>query len=463
MRRNLLWQKRARSELWGRGRIADWYLRPSQQDIYRCLLSHRQPFVEASRQFGKTTSILITVQELLLKNPGWVCRWCEPNKNQAREIVMPEMAKQSKIAPLSARPKWQSTDSFYIYPNGSRLYLRGVNEDAGESARGAFAHIVVADEFGTWRHPGCLDTILVPQLLTTRGICITASTPPENLGHPYYSRRDRAVREGRFIQKTIFDNESLTPEQIQEECEQAGGEDSPVWRREYLCQPVADPSTLVIPEYNPDVHDVPDDYARPGYFDAYVGADLGFQDFTGFCFGYHDFLKQELVIENEICVAGWNSKQIVEKAISIEGDLWGTTKPYSRWSDNELQTLADMATLHGYQMHPTRKDDKMSAINELRLRFKLNKIKIKKRCTNLRYQLKVGSWDERKKSFLRGEVTGHLDLIDALVYLNRNVDTRNNPWPQNPNVAMDVFVDPEATRKPGQLALEAAFQSPFKR
>ena len=80
-------------------------------------------------------------------------------------------------------------------------------------------------------------------------------------------------------------------------------------------------------------------------------------------------------------------------------------------------------------MVPTRKDDKLAAINSLRLRFTQGKIKINKRCKNLLFQLKVGLWNPQRTGFLRGENTGHLDAIDALIYLNRNINTTHNPFP----------------------------------
>ena len=82
-------------------------------------------------------------------------------------------------------------------------------------------------------------------------------------------------------------------------------------------------------------------------------------------------------------------------------------------------------------------------ITGLRLRFGSNKIRINRRCKNLIYQLKVGIWNDRKTDYKRGEKTGHLDAIDALVYLNRNVNTTKNPYPQNVGISQFTHHIPE--------------------
>jgi len=386
----------------------------------------------------------VCVIEQLNSNDAFIWRWAEPWKYQAREIVMPEVDKIQDGIPTKLRLKFYKTDSFYENWRGSRLYLRGVNEDRGESARGTFAHGITADEKGSWKDPVYIvNEVLLPQLLTTNGVLHTISTPPKDLGHRWYADKAQALQEGRFIQLTIDQVSYISASQRTEMCTAVGGPQSPAWRREFLCEPVADPESLVIPEFDEALDVVDDSYPRPPFFDAYVGADLGFHDNTGLLFGYYDFVQATLVIQRELWVKAKNSKEIVEAARPIEQQLWQHQAPYLRTSDNELQQLYDMATLCDYAMLPTAKDDKEAAINALRLRFKARKIKIHKSCVNLIFQLKVGMWDETRRKFLRGEGIGHLDLIDALIYLNRNVNTHRNPYPQEAINLSTHFVPPE--------------------
>lgn len=465
--------------LWERGIIAPWYLREDQFPIYELLLQTDRPFVECARRYGKTTTILCYVLERLIQNAGWVCLWCEPDKNQAREIVQPEITKLFKMAPRHMRPVWSTEDSFYWFPStgnretASRLKLRGVNHDRGDSARGPFANIIVADEYGFWRDPGyTIQEALAPQLQTTLGPLIKASTPPEDLGHAYYEDKVEAMVAGRFVQRVIYDNKSLSEQAFQSIVKDCKGVHTPAFRREYLCEPVSDPERLVIPEYDESVHDVPDDYPRPAHFDAYVGIDLGFNDNTAMLFAYVDFLKRELVIDDVLLVSGKNSKEITDSAKAKELSLWGrrlddgriSPKPDSevdRVSDNDLQQIYDMQTLCSYFVRATAKDDKIAALNELRLLFTGARIKIKKRCGPLRYQLKVGLWNERRTDFQRGEKTGHLDAIAALIYLSRNVNWHHNPYPQyGVDVSHATHYIPESDSQGSEeKALEKAFGS----
>lgn len=437
-------------------------MRPSQQDVYQLLRREKYPFIEAARRWGKTTSILVYVLEELRRNPGWVARWCEPFKNQAREIVMPEMKKLMADCPKHLRFEWKTTDSYFEGPGESRLYLRGVNEDKGESARGPFAHIIVADEYGSWVDADYIrKDVLRPQIDTTNGKLIIASTPAKNLGHIYYDLKLRAIQRGRFIKKTIYDNESYTPEKIKEIAEECGGFDSDTFRREYLCEPVADSKSLVIPEYHEELHDfAPDKTSRPHYFDTYVGVDLGLNDNTAFLFGYYDFQTATIYIEDEWLDNGKNTQEIVEAAKAKELALWGEKAPFRRIGDNELQQLYDMQTQFGYTILPTRKDDKLAAINALRVRFREGKIKISSRCESLRFQLKVGLWNERRTDFLRGDKTGHLDAIDALIYLNRNLDLHHNPYPPLGVGDYNVVTNPNSVPTQDGEALKRAFR-PF--
>lgn len=451
-------------KLWEMGIVGAWYLTKNQLDAYELLKNNQDPFLEAGRRFGKSTTGIIHVIEKERQKEGQIWRWCEPWKNQAREIVIPEMENLQRYAPKKYRWKYYKTDSLYAGPNGGKLYLRGVNEDKGESARGPKADGIVADEIGSWAEPDyILKEVLRPQLLTTNGQLISMGTPPPDLGHPFYAYKEKAIRDGRFLQKTVYHNDLITPEKILKLIEECGGPNSPAWRREYLCEPISEPDRLVIPEFT-EAHVFSGEECLPKHFDAYVGCDLGFNDNTALIFGVYDFLNRTLLILDELVVSGKNSKEIAEGAKAVERRLWGDKKPYLRISDNDKQQLYDMSSLFGYQMLPTRKDDKLAAINQLRVRFTHGKIKIHERCQALKYQLKVGLWNEKRTDYLRGDVTGHLDAIDALVYLNRNVNEHRNPYPADSHdYGTHHIPTPSPSVQGDNAILQKAFESPFAR
>lgn len=417
---------------WHNGVIAVEYLRPSQLDVYELIRKTKFPFVEAARRFGKTTSLLTFVLEQLVRNPGWICRWCFPNKNQAREVLGAEIEKIQRDCPETMRFKYQVTDSVYIHPNGSKLFIRGVNEDRGDSARGPASNIIVCDEYGFWNEPDYIvREALFPQLENQPGQwLIKASTPPRNLGHRYYIEREEAIRKGRFIQKIIYDNEALSQEEIQTIIEESGGIDSPAFRRERLCEPVSDPDLLIIPEWSDADNTVPDDYPRPEYFTPYVGGDSGADDNTAILFGYYDFTKNETVIEHEIVVNGRTTREIVTLAKGVEAQAWDEKRPKRRVYDAPKQLIYDICAEHSWPVEMPLKDDKIAAIHKLRTEVGARRFKVKERCVHLRRQMKVGMWkNEKHLDFERTEGLGHLDAIAAAIYFNRVIDKRDNPEP----------------------------------
>lgn len=426
----------ARAELWERGIVAPWYLRPSQMDVYRLIITHKFPFIEAARRFGKTNSILAFVEEQLRQNPGWIARWCFPDKNQAREVLTAEISKIEQDCPDHLRTRYHTTHSYYLFANGSKLFIRGVNHDRGESARGPSANIIICDEYGFWTDPAySVDSCLYPQLENQPGHwLIKASTPPENLGHLYYDEKELAARRGEFIQKILYDNEALSQKEIKEIIERSGGINSPAFRRERLCEAVTDPDRLVVPEYRDEVGEggnvLSDTFPRPEFFTPYVGGDSGVDDNTAILFGYYDFCENRTVIEKEYITSGKTTSEIIGACKLIEQDLWGHMRPRLRTYDADKQLIYDIFKDHEYPVHMPDKHDKTAAIHSLRVRVGQRQFKVKESCVHLRRQLKVGLWrDEKKLDFERTEGLGHLDAVAAAIYFNRHVDIDFNPVP----------------------------------
>lgn len=429
-----LTQSESREQLWQMGVVAPWYLKKYQLDGYQLLLNQRFPFFEWSRRIGKTTTVLVHKAEKALRIEGYVCRWCEPWKGQARQIVMPEIDKLNLFAPNPKfKFKYYNTDSFYEVPaTGGRIYLLGVNEDRGESARGPYAHDVVADEFGSWKEPRyIINEVFMPQVLSTNGAIAEVSTPPRDLGHAYYEEKDRAAREGRLSRKTIWaaEGQLYSRGQIEEICAAVGGVNSPAWQREFLCEPVSDPDLLIVPEWSVD-NIVANDYPRPEFYTPYVGGDSGADDNTAVLFGYYDFTTDTVIVEQEYVTNGKTTSEIVGHCKLIEKELWGTVPVERRVYDAAKQLIFDIYTDLKWPVQMPEKDGKLAAIHDLRVEVGARRFKIKEHCKHTIRQLKVGMWkDERHSDFERTEGLGHLDAVAAAIYLNRTIKRKLNPNP----------------------------------
>ena len=379
-------------------------------------------------------------------------RWCEPWKNQCREIVMPEIDKIQSFVSNRYRFEWKTIDSYYECRwTGSRLYLRGVNEDRGESARGSASHIIVCDEFGSWRNPHYIITeVLGPQLLTTRGKLVFMGTPPNNQTHLFYDIKDKAVEEGRFIQRLIHDQEIVEWDVIEEAIKRAGGWESTAVKREYLCQKVTDPKFSIIPEWKDEyIQDIP----RDEYFQFYLkidALDIGVRDLTVCLLAYYDFRRAKLIVIDEIVMNGpaMTTEKLAEAIRAKEtehfGIKWGLIYegPKQRWrveppehfrmrrvSDIDLLLLSDLTNIHSLYFEPTDKGYLEEMVNEVRLWVGAGRVLINPRCKYTIDSLRYGIWDEKRNEWERSDRLGHFDALASLMYMIRNVDSRTNPIP----------------------------------
>jgi hypothetical protein len=450
--------------LWRLGNVRDWYLKPKQKSALLTIRDMEDPFFEASRRQGKTTTGLGYIVEESILKPGFVTRWCEPWKNQCREIVMTEMDKLQSRIPKRYRFRWNTTDSFYRCDwNDSRIYLRGVNEDRGESARGTAAHIVVCDELGSWREPTyVINEVLLPQILTTRGKLLKLGTPPKNLAHAYYKLKERAQADGNFVQRTIKDQELVEADQVEKLVRAMGGWDSPAVRRELLCEKVVDPNSAIVPEWDDRMIEAlpPDEFFA--FYLKYDAVDTGVRDNTVCLLAYYDFMKAKLVVLDEIVLTGpeMTTERLAERMRALEATYWKVKweefekEGRKRWrmiapahlrlkrvSDIDLRLINDMTTLHGMFIEKTDKGYLEEMVNQMRIFVGQDRLRVHPRCTNLIDCLRYGLWREDRKDWERpepgvwedqvelSEFLGHFDALAALMYLIRNLDTKTNPVP----------------------------------
>lgn len=465
-----LFNAAAVSEMVKHGMISQWYCKPKQATVVDFLRITPDPFEEASRRFGKTTTVLAYDIEESIKNPI-VTRWCEPWKNQCREIVMTEMDKiQSKI-PARYRFHWKTTDSYYECEyNGSRIYLRGVNEDKGESARGTAAHIIVCDELGSWRYPiYVIGEVLSPQLITTGGKFVFLGTPPNNLTHAYYDMKEAAKMTGRFIQRTVKDQELVPWAEIEKAVVRMSpteGWNSAAVRRELLCEKVVDKNFAIVPEWKAEYAQpvVPDEFFQ--FYFKYDALDIGVRDLTVCLLAYYDFQKAKLFIMDEVVMNGpemtteklANEIKVAEALRFANPAKKGETyKLRKRVSDIDLLLLNDLSKLHALYFEPTDKGKLEEMVNEVRIWVNAGRVIVDPRCEQTIDCLSYGIWDEHRKQWERSDRLGHFDALAALMYLIRNVDSRTNPIPPEYGKPSEAYFFDEAKKQANKEKLKKLF------
>lgn len=428
--------KEARRVIWESGHIVDFLLDSNQKDIYKHYKesTRKTQVVVLARQMGKSFGLLtIAVQECLLK-PNIVVDYIAPRLNQGKKIVRATFLEIFKTCPRDLQPEYKTQESCYLFPNGSRINLGGFNAGEIESHRGPRSNLIIIDESGYCDNLNYgLKSVLFPKLNSTKGKILLCSTLPKSAEHEYWELVKKAEFEGILMKRDIYACPRYTLEDIKGFADEVGGFDSTDFLREYKCVMVTDTESAVVPEATEEkMKAIIGTQDRPAFFDCYVSMDIGFKDFTAVLFGYYDFLKNKVVIEDEYVIKGnkVTTKSLHAAIEAKESELW-LAKPYLRYADNNNLILLNELSQDPYRTTfiPTAKDNKEAAISKLRLLVQNESILINPKCKYLIDHLKYATWNTKRTGFDRDTQHGHFDTLDALIYFVRNVQYNKNPYP----------------------------------
>lgn len=440
-------------ELWKRGDL-DYKRHKSQLRIKDYINEQTSDVVSilASRRLGKSYELLLEAVELCRQKPGAIVKYICPRLKMVKMIVAPNMRTILQDCPLELRPEWKENDKVYIFPNGSEIQFAGTDNGSHENLRGGSADLCIVDEAGFCDHLDyVIKSILRPTLLTTKGRIVMISTPSKTSDHDFIQKYIIPLQNaGILLTLNIHDNPMLTEKIINNlKKDYPSGELDPQYRREYLCEIIRDAETVVIPEFTPEAEkEIVKVVPRPAFYDTYTSGDIGFKDLTIFLFGYWDYLKYTLVIEDELVMNGPAmtteklAQEIQRKEKENFHDLDGNPMhTYMRIMDNNLIMANDLNRLHNLNILVTDKDDKDAQINQLRMMIANKQVIINPKCKHLIYHIKGASWKETssaKRVFAHLSDTsdfsirgGHADAVDALIYMIRNLVKSKNPYPKN--------------------------------
>lgn len=445
--KDLLSKHQLKAELWRRGNLS-WKLYPHQVELYNLYKTSDQKINVwlLGRRSGKSTTLCIIALEECIKNPNTIVKFVAPTKTQLQGYVRTLMRPLLEDCPPELKPEFRTKDYSYIFPNGSEIHLAGSDNKHAEKLRGSAAQLCLVDEAGSCDElEYTVKSILLPTTLTTNGKIILASTPPMHDDHDFLKFIESAEANGTLIKKTIFDNTMLTQEQIEGEIKEAGGVHTEYFRREYLCELIRDSNSTIIPEFTEELAaKIVKEWPRPPYFDWYASMDLGgAADLTVVLFAYYDFRADKLIVEDELVIQAQEENYMPKLVNGIkekEFKLWHSpltneVKPaYMRVSDINFIATSEIARQSAAMGYPVifsqaKKDDRDTAINNLRLLLSNGKIIINPRCVTLIRHLKNGRWNNSKKDFARSQDNGHYDAIPAAYYLCRHVAFGRNPYP----------------------------------
>ena len=429
----------ARDEAWRRG-ILRWKLRPHQQKIYDQIKagSGGSHYFNKARRIGGSYLLAVLAVETCLRHPGAQVKYAAPTAKAVRKIITPNIRKIIKDCPDDIKPKFSLLEGEWQFPNESSLAIAGCDNQQYENLRGTESHFVCLDEVGFIDDlEYILNDVLMPQTKDTKGMIVLTSTPARSPAHESFQIAQAHKAAGQYSECNVWEDTHYTREQhetfFSKMAESKGMSleefyTTTTFRREYMCEFVTDEERSVIPEWNKEVEKhLTKMRAIPEHRDCYVSLDIGWRDGMGVLFGYWDYRKAVLVIEAELLLFRKTAKELSEHIRAMEVELWAEKPPYLRISDNNLQTIADINS-HGLTFVPTKKDDKELQVNTLREWVRSRKILINPKCKRLLSQLGSTVWNKQRTSYERNS-EGHGDLLDALVYLVRNVRRDRNPFP----------------------------------
>jgi uncharacterized protein YneF (UPF0154 family) len=451
-----------KAELWRRGNLY-WRCHTVQKEMYE--IFHKAPKHSTmvwvlARQSGKTFLLSLLALEQAIRQPNSIIKFVTDTKLHAETILLPVFEEILRDCPEDVKPEYKVKQYTFFFPNGSQVQLAGTDSGHYKRLRGQKCHLVLIDEAGFCND---LDDVyggaLFPTTTHTGGRIVMASSIPEQLDHEFFGYIEKAQFNGRLTEKTIDDNPLLTKEQIEAIALSMGGRDSLRFRREYLNEIVKDSNTSVIPEFTKELEkEIVQPWTRPPFYDYYVSMDIGGKDLTVVLFGYYDFVKSKLIIEDEIKfdfqIPGNNlellTKQIMqkEKELLYNEDINEQRIPFKRVSDINPIAIGEIlkySKQNGGNLFfsDAKKDDKDSAINDLRVRLGSKQVIINPRCKVLPLHLTNVRWNSptNKEKFARSPDMGHYDAVDALKYMVRSVQFNKNPYPAHYNVNReDLFI-----------------------
>jgi hypothetical protein len=204
---------------------------------------------------GKTFSLFIMALEFASKNKNWVIRFVMKEKSQAIEILEDIYTQLEPHISPEQMPIWKVSQSRFVFKNGSVIKISGVDSNHIEQNRGGRANIIILDEVASYPaeiYEYLIDSLLRPQLTTTKGFFVTATTPPNSPEHPYITREmQRLAQQNRLMTITIDDNSLISKEdKIKIENSYVGGRDNSNFQREYLGKLISNTDLRICPDFS---------------------------------------------------------------------------------------------------------------------------------------------------------------------------------------------------------------------
>lgn len=321
----------------------------------------REVVVEGPGDTGKSRGCIEKVHACCEKYPG--ARWAFVRKTRKSLRTTAQVTYEKWVRPDGASHLWG--DEEYRYPNGSRIYLLGMEEpDRVQSMEldGAFFQQAEESTIDDWE--------ILSKCVTGRGavmpyVQLLADMNPTDPSHHLYQRE--AAGKVRFVQARHADNPSITPARI------AALEALTGHRRDrlYLGLRVA-AEGMFFTDWDPTRH-VVDAFDPPAHWTRWTATDYGFAaPFCTLFFARDPAPPRTVYAYGELYAPGYRDEQqagLIKAKIDRERralDLPGTRNlfavhaadpsMFAKRSEQNRPSIASVYAQHGILLRPATND-----------------------------------------------------------------------------------------------------------
>jgi len=450
-------EKRRRSDELCRRGVFRHMMSPNQRKFHELL---DQPGIyEAglfcSRKFGKSFSAFLYEMELCMRGRNVLVRHVMGELKQCKDVLFKVYDELKEFVPMSVLPTLiKSEASFYFPATGSYILLGGTKPENIESSRGPRANHLALDEvasFDASNYDYALESVLFPQLSTTAGKIAHYTTPPESPQHPWIAKHyAKMLSKGSLLTFDFDQNDVLTENAKLAILERyttpqhPSPRDNPGFRREYLCELIANIDRRVVPEFDVEQHVYKGDPLAPfrderGPFTnvvAHISGDHGIVDNTVLLLGYVDWRSAILYITKEIVLRGKDECYLSNLAAVIR-ELQQEAVQHSEELVTQLDCFdairVSLMKDHGITAVMPTKHNLEGGIGVARTALTDGKVQIHESCRQLITELTYSMWKTSEsdvRKIERTDLTSHSDALMSFVYMLRRVSWTRRPGSQ---------------------------------
>lgn len=519
-------RQQLQDECWRQGKLR-WKLHAHQQQIYdkyrawektrqndfTAPVPNRYPrifCIAKSGRYGGSTLSLVIKTEDCIRNPGQHHRISSAFQKNINQIVSDVSRYVFEGAPEDVAPVYKGSHgpegAAFYFPNGSVLRLLGLDLHPNGS-RGQESDGDIVTEAGFVGKLFYVVKNVVYRQYQQRpwASMILETSAPDQIDTDWERifLPDAIARQAAAF-ATIEDNPLLSRYEKDEFIAAMGGRGHPDCEREYFNVIAVNPASRVVPEFDESRH--VQDWPQPRNAHCYTSADPGTRDLFGLLWGYWDFGRAALYIQQDWAEPNALTRDVAAVIRATEQVLWGAVdpagdardrftlrearkpvagasdvelvdrwhpqtgappgtltwfdgrmlraNPYQRVSDIELRLCADLSAEYKLDFQAIRKDSLEAMLASFRDALSNGKIVIHPRCVKLIAHLKAARWNKNRTDYERTTAHGHYDLLAAAVYMWRLVSGNRHMNPNAPEIPQGAIglevMDKLPWQKPSQ-------------